>query len=100
MNKREVVKMVLDGKKPPYVPWSFGFTLEAYEKLQERTATAQSEEPEAPARKGRAAEPKSEGEKIFGALATSAARAIGSQIGRQIIRGVLGSILGGSSKRR
>jgi uroporphyrinogen decarboxylase len=33
MNKREVVKLVLDGKKPPYVPWSFGFTLEAHEKL-------------------------------------------------------------------
>lgn len=28
MNKREVVKCVLDGKKPPYVPWSFKFTEE------------------------------------------------------------------------
>jgi len=72
----------------------------AYEKLKERTATAQSEEPEAPVRRGRAAEQKSEGEKIFGAMATSAARAIGSQIGRQIIRGVLGSILGGGGKMR
>ena len=34
---------------------------------------------------------------IFGAIAQSAARAIGSQVGREIIRGVLGSILG---KRR
>jgi uroporphyrinogen decarboxylase len=33
--KRDVVKMVLDGEKPPYVPWSFGFTLEAREKLQQ-----------------------------------------------------------------
>ena len=43
----------------------------------------------------------SEGElgKIFGAFATSAARAIGSQVGRQIIRGVLGAIIQ-SAKRR
>jgi uroporphyrinogen decarboxylase len=34
MNKREVVRRVLDGKKPPYVPWSFGFTYEAKEKLR------------------------------------------------------------------
>ncbi len=35
IQKREVVKMVLDGKKPPYVPWSFGFTVEAKEKLKQ-----------------------------------------------------------------
>ena len=34
-------------------------------------------------------------EGVVGALAKSAARAIGSQVGREIIRGVLGSILGG-----
>ncbi|MFC1717208.1 uroporphyrinogen decarboxylase family protein [Candidatus Poribacteria bacterium] len=33
MTKREVVKMALEGKKPPYVPWSFAFTKEAREKL-------------------------------------------------------------------
>jgi uroporphyrinogen decarboxylase len=33
MNKREIVKTVLQHKKPPYVPWSFGFTVEAREKL-------------------------------------------------------------------
>jgi uroporphyrinogen decarboxylase len=33
-NKRDVVLAVLDGKQPPYVPWSCGFTLEAAEKLQ------------------------------------------------------------------
>ncbi len=33
MTKREVIKMVLDGERPPYVPWSFSFTLEAREKL-------------------------------------------------------------------
>ncbi|RPJ83296.1 MAG: uroporphyrinogen-III decarboxylase-like protein [Acidobacteria bacterium] len=34
MTKREVVRMSLDGQAPPYVPWSFGFTQEAREKLQ------------------------------------------------------------------
>jgi len=34
VNKREVVKIVLDGKKPPYVPWSFKFTKEPTELLQ------------------------------------------------------------------
>jgi uroporphyrinogen decarboxylase len=34
MTKRDIVRMVLDGKRPPYVPWSFGFTQEATEKLQ------------------------------------------------------------------
>ena len=35
MTKRDVVKLVLEGQKPPYVPWSFGFTQEAREKLQQ-----------------------------------------------------------------
>ncbi|MBN1672748.1 MAG: uroporphyrinogen-III decarboxylase-like protein [Kiritimatiellae bacterium] len=34
--RREVVRMVLEGKTPPYVPWHFGFTKEAREKLQAR----------------------------------------------------------------
>ena len=33
MTKREVVRLALEGKKPPYVPWSCGFTTEAREKL-------------------------------------------------------------------
>lgn len=33
MTKREVIRMVLNGQKPPYVPWSFSFTIEAREKL-------------------------------------------------------------------
>jgi hypothetical protein len=37
---------------------------------------------------------------LLGAFAKSAAHAIGSQVGRQIIRGVLGSMFGGSSRRR
>ena len=35
MTKREVVKFVLEGKKPPYVPWSFKFTQEPKELLQQ-----------------------------------------------------------------
>jgi uroporphyrinogen decarboxylase len=35
MKRREVIQIVLDGKRPPYVPWSFGFTKEAKEKLQQ-----------------------------------------------------------------
>jgi uroporphyrinogen decarboxylase len=34
MNKREVIRLVLAGERPPYVPWSFGFTYEAKLKLQ------------------------------------------------------------------
>jgi uroporphyrinogen decarboxylase len=33
MTKREVIRLVLNGKRPPYVPWSMGFTKEAREKL-------------------------------------------------------------------
>jgi uroporphyrinogen decarboxylase len=34
MTKREIVRMVLDGKAPPYVPWSCGFTQPAAAKLR------------------------------------------------------------------
>ena len=33
MTKREVIRIVLDGKRPPYVPWSFKFTAEPKEML-------------------------------------------------------------------
>ncbi|MCL2641373.1 MAG: hypothetical protein FWD53_11040 [Phycisphaerales bacterium] len=33
MTKREIVRMVFTGQRPPYVPWNFKFTLEAREKL-------------------------------------------------------------------
>jgi DNA helicase HerA-like ATPase len=72
----------------------------AYEKLKQRAEGVQVQESETPARRGKAAEPQSETTKLFGAMAKSAAHAIGSQIGRQIIRGVLGSILGGTGSRR
>jgi len=35
MIKRDVVKLALDGQCPPYVPWHFGFTHEAYARLVE-----------------------------------------------------------------
>ena len=34
MSKREIIRTVLAGERPPYVPWSVGFTLEAAEKLR------------------------------------------------------------------
>jgi DNA helicase HerA-like ATPase len=39
------------------------------------------------------------GDTLVQAMAKSAARTMGSTVGRQIIRGVLGSLMGGSSKR-
>jgi uroporphyrinogen decarboxylase len=34
MTKREVIKLVLDKKRPPYVPRNIGLTKEAQEKLR------------------------------------------------------------------
>ena len=34
MTKRDVVRCVLEGRKPPYVPWSIGLTKEARERVQ------------------------------------------------------------------
>jgi hypothetical protein len=73
----------------------------AYEKLKEKAELRQAEEgaggpgPGTAGRGRQAAEPRSQAADLLGAMAKSAAHAIGSQIGRQIIRGVLGSILGG-----
>jgi uroporphyrinogen decarboxylase len=39
MQKRAVIKAVLDSEIPPYVPWSFGFTKEAFEKLANHYGT-------------------------------------------------------------
>jgi uncharacterized protein len=71
----------------------------AYEKLKERAVRQQGQEQEAAAARGRAREEPSQTSKMLGAMAQSAAHAIGSQIGRQIIRGVLGSIFGSGRKR-
>jgi uroporphyrinogen decarboxylase len=35
MTKREIIRAVLEGQSPPYVPWSSGFTQEARVKLKE-----------------------------------------------------------------
>jgi hypothetical protein len=71
----------------------------AFEKLKKRAVKRQNEELGAAAAKGRAREESSPTSKLFGAMAKSAAHAIGSQIGRQIIRGVLGSLFGSGRKR-
>jgi uroporphyrinogen decarboxylase len=44
MTKREMIKLVLDGKKPPYVPWSFKFTKEPYEMLQKHYGVSDLDE--------------------------------------------------------
>ena len=44
MSKREVIRAVLDGQEPPYVPWSCGFTQEAKAKLQEHFGTVELED--------------------------------------------------------
>jgi len=35
MTRREIIKCVLEGKRPPYTPWSFKFTVEAKDLLTE-----------------------------------------------------------------
>jgi hypothetical protein len=71
----------------------------AYEKLKGRAERHELETQEIAAQKSREKEKPSGVTKIVGAMAQSAAHAIGSQIGRQIIRGVLGSIFGSGRKR-
>jgi hypothetical protein len=70
----------------------------AYEKLKVRAERQQAEAQAAAEGKDREKEKPSEVTKIVGAMAKSAAHAIGSQIGRQIIRGVLGSLFGSGKK--
>ena len=42
--KREVIQAVLNGQKPPYVPWSCGFTQEAKDKLHAHYGAVDLEE--------------------------------------------------------
>jgi uroporphyrinogen decarboxylase len=44
MTKREVVRRALTASRPPYVPWAFGFTVEAHEKLKEHYRAADLDE--------------------------------------------------------
>lgn len=39
MTKRDVIRTVLEGKQPPYVPWHFSFTVEAAETLRAHYGT-------------------------------------------------------------
>jgi len=36
MTRRELVRKVYEGDKPPYIPWHFTFTREAWDKLRAR----------------------------------------------------------------
>jgi uncharacterized protein len=63
----------------------------------EAKAQIQAEKEEAKASKGGVADQASG---AMGAFAKSAARAIGSNVGREIVRGVLGSLLGGGSRKK
>ncbi len=71
----------------------------AFEKLKARTGERKMELEEVSSPKHRTVGQRSPVEDIVGAMAKSAAHAIGSQIGRQIIRGVLGSLFGGARRR-
>lgn len=44
MSKREIIKMTLEMERPPYVPWSFSFTKEAEQKLQQHYGNCDLEE--------------------------------------------------------
>jgi uncharacterized protein len=71
----------------------------AYETLKAKAEQQEEEIQKAAEDKKQAKEKPSETSILIGAMAKSAAHAIGSQIGRQIIRGVLGSLFGGGRKR-
>jgi DNA helicase HerA-like ATPase len=70
----------------------------AYEKLR-RKAEQLPDNPQPETGSREVKSETSQAGKLIGALATSAAHAIGSQLGRQIIRGVLGSLFGGGRRR-
>ena len=75
----------------------------AYEKLKEREDAIKEslkDIPDSKTSKQGSSPRGSRAQSPFQAFLSSAARAIGSQVGRQIIRGVLGSIMGGSSKKK
>jgi uroporphyrinogen decarboxylase len=44
MTKREVVRMAIEHRQPPYVPWDFAFTREAWEKLASHFSGAELED--------------------------------------------------------
>ena len=44
MTERDIIRLVLDGERPPYVPWSYKFTKEAADLLVEHYGTDDLEE--------------------------------------------------------
>jgi hypothetical protein len=72
----------------------------AYEALQAKAAAAAAAVPAEKTAEAGGSQMAGQVGNLLGAFAKSAAHAIGSQVGRQIIRGVLGSMFGGSSRRR
>ncbi|MBK1699466.1 helicase HerA-like domain-containing protein [Thiococcus pfennigii] len=70
----------------------------AYEILREMAAQSAATV-DAASTDPRAARPRGPRRGTMEAMATSAARAIGTQLGRQIVRGVLGSLFGGTRRR-
>jgi len=71
----------------------------AYEKLKQKAEQASGEERPQASRQHESGRESSGTAELLGAMAKSAAHAIGSQLGRQIIRGVLGSLFGGGKRR-
>ncbi len=71
----------------------------AYEILQQRAEEATAATA-APAREQETARRSGARQSPLEAFATSAMRSLGSQIGRQLIRGIMGSLTGGSTRRR
>ncbi|MDD2319005.1 MAG: DUF853 family protein [Geobacteraceae bacterium] len=71
----------------------------AYEKLKQKAEQASGEARPQASRQHESGRESSGTAELLGAMAKSAAHAIGSQLGRQIIRGVLGSLFGGGKRR-
>jgi DNA helicase HerA-like ATPase len=67
----------------------------AYEKLKGRAETDVKQPGASHAERRGTSKGHAQPEDLFAAMAKSASRSIGSQVGRQIIRGVLGSLFGG-----
>lgn len=73
----------------------------AYEKLKDRAkrvASNESVESRMPSAPRASSVPRGGRQDMVEAMAKSAVRAVGSQLGRQIMRGILGSILGGRGR--
>jgi DNA helicase HerA-like ATPase len=71
----------------------------AYEILTAKAESVRAQEDERAAQKGQSSSPLGQGGGLFGAMAKSAAHAIGAQIGRQIMRGLMGSLFGSRKAR-